>query len=529
MEAGFLGSFSKVLSRSVAARLAGGYVLLIAMMGIVAFVGITNIGKIRATYDEVLDVRVPRLNELQQIQAQLSSMSVAARDALLTSDSAQLEKAIATIEAGRTTVGTQLEALQKAMDEEGTVKSKELAQEVGNNTSAILIGLVKFSRFTKAGKRDMAIGVLHESLQPQFEQLSQHIAQYQALQIAGLKAVKKDVAAQETSVGLQAAALAMTAIVIAALFAIWVVRSVVVPLREATVIAGYMAQGDFSHRMVPTRDDEVGNVIGAFNEISEGLTRLVESIRSGSDQVNEVAQNITARNVRIEDRAAEQTKALSVAMEFIQGVQSVIADNVATASEAMIMANNMSTMAQRSSVSVGDAVDEMARIKQSSQKITDIISLIDGIAFQTNILALNAAVEAARAGEQGRGFAVVAAEVRSLAGRSAQASKEIKGLINSSQVQVENGTQKVQSITRVIDEVTQAANQLKVLVENISSGSEVQSKHMVEMVESVNHLEAGNDNNLHIVGGMRMSLNDLREMAHSLNAKVAEFKTINGA
>jgi len=516
---------ARSFGQGVTTRLAGGYVVLITMIIVVATIGITNIGKIRTTYDEVLDVRIPRLTELQKIQEQLTSMNVAARDALLTSDGSKLEKVFSTIESGRTSVGQQLEALQKALEEEGTKESKEVAQEVGNHASKVLIGLVKFSRYAKSEKRDQALSTLQESLQPELDQLSEHITEYQKLQIRSLASVKQDVSLQESSVKTQALSLAGAAIGIAALFAYWVVRSVVLPLKEATVIAGYMAQGDFSHRLVASRQDEVGNVMGAFNEISDGLSQLVVSIRSGANQVNEVVTNITTRNVRIEDRAAEQTKALNVAMDFIRSVQEVIDANVSTANQATQMAGNMASIAEQSSVTVSDAVNAMEKVKQSSQRITDIISLIDGIAFQTNILALNAAVEAARAGEQGRGFAVVASEVRSLAGRSAEASKEIKGLIHTSQAQVESGTQKVLSITRVMNEVTQTANDLKGLVEQISSGSVIQGQHMSEMVESVNHLEAGNDNNLHIVGGMRMTVSDLRDMAQSLNDKVAEFKT----
>jgi methyl-accepting chemotaxis protein len=212
-------------------------------------------------------------------------------------------------------------------------------------------------------------------------------------------------------------------------------------------------------------------------------------------------------------------------MDFIAGAQKVIDENADIAIQAAGMASNMESVAQRSSHSVNEAVHEMAMVTQSSQKITDIISIIDGIAFQTNILALNAAVEAARAGEQGRGFAVVAAEVRSLAGRSASASREIKSLILTSQQRVSSGTEKVQSIAHIMEDVSRTVGELKQLVEHISSGSKVQSQHMGEMVLSVAELLSGNDNNVHIVGGLRRALVDLKAMAHSLNTKVAEFKT----
>lgn len=514
------------LGRGVAVRLVGGYVMLIAILVGVSVLGLGNLGKIRSTYNQVLDERVPRLTELQNIQAELSAMNVAARDAMLMTDSARLEQVVAVIETGRASVGLRLEALQKNMDEEDTPKSKELAQEVGNLTSGVLIGLVKFSRFAKAGKREQALGVLQDNLQPILGELAKHITAYQELQIASLKGVQEEVALQETSVRAQLLLLAIVAIVFASGFAFWIIRSVVVPLREAKRIASLMARGDFTLRMEPKHYDEVGDVVRAFNEIAEGLSELVLSIRGRVVEVNDAAEKITDRNTLIENQAIEQTNALNTTKDFICGVQSGLGENVSMANRATLLAANMTDIAHQSNNSVNDAVDEMVRISQSSQKITDIISLIDGITFQTNILALNAAVEAARAGEQGRGFAVVASEVRSLACRSAEASKEIKALIHSSQLHVTSGTTKVQSISQVMEQVMDAAAQLKNLVEQISRGSEVQGVHMNEMVESVTQLELGNENNLQIVEGMHVALEDLRETSGALESKVCEFKIL---
>jgi methyl-accepting chemotaxis protein len=189
-----------------------------------------------------------------------------------------------------------------------------------------------------------------------------------------------------------------------------VVRSVVTPLRDAKEVAGHMARGDFSHTLGARRQDEVGQVMSAFNQISAGLSELVASIRGSADQVHAVTENIGQRTQGLEAHASTQTTALNQVMDFIDGARKVIDDNTAVASTAAGMATAMDGVARRSTQSVGEAVHEMEMVRQSSQKITDIISLIDGIAFQTNILALNAAVEAARAGEQGRGFAVVAAD-----------------------------------------------------------------------------------------------------------------------
>ncbi|RFO97651.1 hypothetical protein DIC66_07270 [Rhodoferax lacus] len=520
---------TSALGSGVAFRLSGGYVVLMAMILVVATLGLTQIGKIRTTYDQVLDERIPRIASLQAIQERLSGLNVSARDALLTTEPAQLEQVFAAIDSGRSQTGEQLEALQKALQAEGTPESMQVATQVADDASGMLVGLVKFSRYIKAGKREQALSTLHDTVQPQLSQLSGHISAYQQQQMGTLAAVKQEVATKEAEVLRQTLLLAAASLLVSGGFAFWVVRSVVNPLRDTREVAGHMAKGDFSHLLQARRMDEVGQVISAFNRISDGLSALVSSIRGSASQVNYVTENIAQRTHDLEGRAAAQTGALNKVMELIDGAQQANADNASVATKAAGMATTMESVAQRSTQKVDDAVHEMEMVRQSSQRITDIISLIDGIAFQTNILALNAAVEAARAGEQGRGFAVVAAEVRNLAGRSAAASREIKQLILASQVRVDSGTERVQSIAAIMVEVSSTAGDLKQLVETISSGAKVQSQHMDDMVESVGTLLSGNNSNVQIVGGLRQALNELRDMSQSLTGQVAEFKTVGSA
>ena len=518
----------RILQRAgagVAARLAGGYAVLIAMILLVAAIGITNIGKIRGTYDQVLEVRIPRLTELQDIQALLSGLNVSARDALLTSDPARLEQVFAAIASGRAQAGERLEALQNALQAEGTPQSLQVASQVGNDASAVLVGLVKFSRYIKADKREQALATLNGSIQPQLQELSAHIAAYQQQQLSTLAAVQQQVSLQEAAVLRQTLLLAAASLLVALGFAFWIVRSVVRPLRDAKDVAAHMARGDFSRSLALPRQDEVGQVMAAFNQISLGLSALVASIRGSAAQVHSVTDNLGARTQRLQERATAQTAALNRVMDFIDGARKVIEDNTSVAAHAAAMATTMDGVARRGSASVEQAVHEMGMVRQSSQKITDIIALIDGIAFQTNILALNAAVEAARAGEQGRGFAVVAAEVRSLAGRSAAASREIKALILASQARVASGTERVQSIASSMADVSGTVVQLKQVVEQLSSGSAVQGQHMEQMVNAVAELLAGNDNGVHIVAGLRQATHELQAMAQSLTDKVAEFRT----
>ena len=269
----------------------------------------------------------------------------------------------------------------------------------------------------------------------------------------------------------------------------------------------------------------MGQVSRAFNQIAEGLSALVRNIRSSASQVHAVASDIAGRTLHLEGSAASQTRMLNAVLTLIDGVQKVNEDNARYAQSAAGMATTMADVAQRSLQSVHAAVQEMQTVQQSSKKITDIIGLIDGIAFQTNILALNATVEAARAGESGRGFAAVASEVRSLAGRSVEASQEIKQLIHNTQVSVLGGTERVQSIAAIMDAVSQTVSALEQEVRQIAQASQLQSAHVQDMVAAIRDLLDGNDSNVQIVDGLRLALDELRSTAQGLSDQVAAFKT----
>ena len=316
----------------------------------------------------------------------------------------------------------------------------------------------------------------------------------------------------------------VVSLVFACFFCIRIMRSVFNPLQHVTDSARLMATGDFSNRLQTKGQDEVSQTISAFNQISDGMTQLVRSIKVSANEIDTTVESVEADCLAMESKARLQSEALNDSFILIQKNNTVTLDNITSAQKAMRLADDMSRVAQLSSAAVSAALQQMMLITEFSQKISDIVSLIEGITFQTNILALNAAVEAARAGEYGRGFAVVASEVRSLAGRSADASREIKLLIETSQEQVQTGTQKVSSINEVIERVTTTASSLGQLVQLVAIGSKNQEQYMSQMVESVKNLVAENEGNLHNVENVRSGLSVLRTMADFLNKNVTVFK-----
>lgn len=510
--------------RNVSVRLASGYVFLVVGLVVVAAVGVKGMDDLRNKYESELDIRIPVLNQMQSIQSNLAGVSISGRDALASGDSAKIEQSLVQIDALRGDIGSQLEKLQEALKADGSTESVQATERIGELSSGIIVSMVKFSRAAKVGKIDLAMTSLKEELQPKLDKMTKEFAGYQQAQIDRITALKKEAkAVREHDIALMAMVMAF-AIISAITISFLVIRSVINPLNELSGYAKRMAVGNLSESLANSSRDEVGQVVQAVNGIAVGLSTLIREVRDGANKINETAESITGRNARLEKRAWEQTESLKASLDFIRTVQEAISQNMQLAEQSLGQAVTMAMVARKSSISAKEAVREMGMIREFSDKITEIISLIDGIAFQTNILALNAAVEAARAGESGRGFAVVAAEVRSLAKRSASASKEIKDLIVASQHQVQSGSAKVQSITNDIAEVLATSETMQSLVEQITAGSEAQGAKMNEMINSISQMESGNDNNLHLVGGLKFSSNDLREMAAGLQDKVAEFK-----
>ncbi|TAF71827.1 MAG: HAMP domain-containing protein, partial [Curvibacter sp.] len=235
------------------------------------------------------------------------------------------------------------------------------------------------------------------------------------------------------------------AVIVAAIFAgtTWLVRSIREPLGMANELAARIAQGDLTHSLHSDRTDEFGQLLHSLEAMNISLGRMVSEIRSGTDSIAIASAEIATGNNDLAQRTEQTSGNLQATASSMAGITQMVQHSTDNARQASGLAASASSVAQRGGEVVSQVVRTMQEIDASSKKIADIISVIDGIAFQTNILALNAAVEAARAGEQGRGFAVVASEVRSLAGRSAEAAKEIKALIGTSVDKVESGTQLV--------------------------------------------------------------------------------------
>ena len=269
----------------------------------------------------------------------------------------------------------------------------------------------------------------------------------------------------------------MLAIALVLALGCWVFinRTVLRPLHQAGDHFDKIASGDFTGRIEVRSTNEIGQLFGAIKRMQESLTRTVAMVRRGVDEINVGSREISAGNTDLSSRTEQQAASLEETAASMEQLASTVKQNADNARQANQLAASASDVAERGGSAVAEVVSTMQGISASSRKISEIVSVIDGIAFQTNILALNAAVEAARAGEQGKGFAVVAGEVRSLAQRSAQAAKEIKGLIEDSVTKVGAGSQQVERAGATMQEIVASVKRVTDIMGEISAASEEQS------------------------------------------------------
>ena len=350
------------------------------------------------------------------------------------------------------------------------------------------------------------------------------VKRFAEMQITAADGVANSIMDTYTSTRTLLIELGLLAIVVGVAFAWRISRSITQPIQAAVKVAETVAAGDLTSTIVVASRDETGQLMQALKTMNDSLVAIVGQVRSGTDTIATASSEIAAGNMDLSSRTEQQASSLEETASSMEELTSTVKQNTDNARQANKLAGDAADIASRGGAVVADVVSTMGDINASSKKIVDIISVIDGIAFQTNILALNAAVEAARAGEQGRGFAVVATEVRNLAQRSSAAAKEIKSLIDDSVQKVDAGTRLVDKAGRTMEEIVQSIGFVTSIMSEISNASEEQSAGIEQVNQAISEMDQVTQQNAALVEEASAAAEAMQEQASELAQVVSVFR-----
>jgi methyl-accepting chemotaxis protein len=374
------------------------------------------------------------------------------------------------------------------------------------------------------GNQEEAVKVLDEQYTPSANNYMALLDDLVAMQRANLDEHGKAIQ-QTQEVGIRMVqVLAVLAVALGALFSWLLARSIAQPIRDAVQLAETVAAGDLTRRIEATTRDETGALLRALGHMNDSLVAIVSQVRSGTDAIATASAEISEGNLDLSSRTEQQASSLEETAASMEELTSTVRNNADNARQANQLSIEASQVASEGGAVVGQVITTMASINESSRKIVDIISVIDGIAFQTNILALNAAVEAARAGEQGRGFAVVASEVRTLAQRSAAAAKEIKALIDDSVGKVDTGAKLVDQAGATMEQVVSSIRRVTDIMGEITSASQEQTSGIEQVNQAVGQMDQATQQNAALVEESAAAAAAMQEQAATLARVVGVFK-----
>jgi methyl-accepting chemotaxis protein len=379
-------------------------------------------------------------------------------------------------------------------------------------------------KLKKEGKTEEAEQVITRDYLPAAEKYLSGVAGFLAHQRTELDSLGAKIAALKEQSRRAVALLAALSVAFGIVCSWWLTRSITGPLASAVATAENVAAGDLTGQLAATSNDEIGQLQRALQGMNANLLRIVSEIRTGSDAIATASSEIASGNLDLSSRTEQQAGSLQETASSMEELNSTVSQSAENARQASTLAVSASEVADRGGVVVAQVVDTMASINASSKKIVDIIAVIDGIAFQTNILALNAAVEAARAGEQGRGFAVVASEVRNLAQRSAAAAKEIKVLINDSVSQVDGGARLVDEAGATMQEIVGSVRRVTDIIGEISAATQEQTSGIGQINHAIAQMDQATQQNAALVEEAAAASRSMQEQAAQLAQAVSVFK-----
>lgn len=511
---------------TIKTKLVAGFGTLAAIVVGVSAMSLTALSNSTDEFSSYVHGIDARADAAAQVRNAVDRRAIAARNLVLVTKPADSELEKAEVTRAHEDVQTKLKQLNdlisSASDSNDTARSLvgeiDRVEGLYGPVATNIVGLVL------AGKRDEAIVKMDDECRPLLAALVKATDAYadytRTRQEQTVQAFQDHYQTQRNWL----IAICLGALGVAMGAGLVITRSITRPIQRAVDVASTVARGDLRSRIVVTQTDETGILLSALADMNTRLIETVGRVRESSSSISSASKEIAVGNTDLSQRTEEQAASLEETAASMEELTSTVKQNTENAQQARVLASNASDVAQRGSTVVGQVVDTMHGISQSSAKIAEITGMIEGIAFQTNILALNAAVEAARAGEQGRGFAVVASEVRSLAQRSSSAAKEIKELIVNSVQQVESGSVLAGQAGETMSEVTQAVARVTDIMEEIAAASMEQSKGIEQVNQAITQMDQVTQQNAALVEEAAAASQSLEDQGRRLTEAVAYFQ-----
>jgi methyl-accepting chemotaxis protein len=502
-------------------RLGLGFATVLVLMLVLATLSVTRMGQIQENLEKIVNDNNVKIEAINGMLDNVRNVAITVRDLIFMQDEQQMAAEIKRIAEERSKFNGHMEKLTAIVKlAEGKAHLAKVDAERGATRPLI----DKAAALAKAHKGEDAAKVLLEEVRPaqaKWIAAMDDMARFQ--DSLGDKAVAEARSTYENA-RLLTILLASAALLIGVVVAWLVTRSITRPLNAAVQLAQTVAAGDLTSRIEVKTTEETGQLLQALKNMNDSLVKIVGEVRSGTETIASASSQIATGNLDLSSRTEQQASSLEETASSMEELTSTVKQNSDNARQANGLATTASEVASKGGAVVAQVVETMGSINESSKKIVDIIGVIDGIAFQTNILALNAEVEVARAGEQGRGFAVVASEVRSLAQRSAAAAKEIKTLIDNSVEKVDAGTKLVDQAGTTMEEIVQSIRRVTDIVSEISSATLEQTAGIEQINQAISEMDNVTQQNAALVEEAAAAAQSMQDQAGNLTNVVSVFK-----